>query len=137
MDKHVVARLSEFPPGTRQIIDVNGTSIGVFNIKGNLYALRNSCPHHGAPLCLGKVTGTTLASKPFEVLYGREDEIVKCPWHGWEFDIETGRSVFNPHKVRVRTYEVTVEQPDGVEGEDPSVDTFPVTVEDGLVIVHV
>lgn len=137
MDKHVVARLSEFPPGTRRIVEVNGASIGVFNIKGAFHALRNSCPHHGAPLCLGKVLGTPIASRPYEITYGREDEIIKCPWHGWEFEISSGRSVFNPHKVRVKTYEVTVEQPDEVEEEDPSVDTFPVTVEDGLVIVHV
>jgi nitrite reductase (NADH) small subunit len=136
MEKHVVSRLSEFPPGSRKIVEIKGNSIGVLNIKGNFFALRNSCPHQGAPLCLGKVTGTTFATKPFEIEYGREDEIIKCPWHGWEFDIATGRSVFNPHKVRVRTYEVTVEQADG-DDEDPSIDTFPVTVEDGLVIVHV
>jgi len=136
MGKHVVARLSDFPPGTRRIVELEGNSIGVFNIKGEFFALRNRCPHHGAPLCLGKVTGTTFANRPYEVLYGREDEIIKCPWHGWEFDIKTGRSVFNPHKVRVPTYEVTIEQLE-VDDEDPSIDTFPVTIEDGLVIVHV
>lgn len=136
MARHVVARLSDFPPGTRRIIEVEGTSVGVFNIKGEFYALRNRCPHHGAPLCLGKVTGTTLATRPYEMSYGREDEIIKCPWHGWEFDIQTGQSVFNPHKVRVPTYEVTVE-PDAAAEPDPSIETYPVTVEDGLVIVHV
>ncbi len=54
-----------------------------------------------------------------------------CPWHGWEFDIPTGRSVLNPHRVRVRTYEVRVEA-----GEDPSVETFEVTVEKDWVVVH-
>src|SRR3712207_7376101 len=51
-----------------------------------------------------------------------------------EFDITTGRSIFNPHRLRVRTYEVTVEP---AEEEDESVETYPVTVEDGLVILHV
>jgi len=132
--KHVVCRLSELPPGQRRIVTIEGRSIGVLNIAGTLRALRNSCPHQNAPLCLGLVRGTTSASKPYEVIYGREDEIIKCPWHGWEFEIATGRSVFNPHKVLVRTYEVTVERP---EDEDPSVETYPVTVEDGLVVVHV
>jgi 3-phenylpropionate/trans-cinnamate dioxygenase ferredoxin subunit len=136
MEKHVVARLRDFPPGSRRIVEVNGTSIGVFNLKGDFYALRSSCPHQGAPLCLGRVLGTTFASKPFEVEYGREGEIIKCPWHGWEFDILTGRSVFNPHKVRVRTYEVTVEEVEDND-EDPSIETYPVTVEDGVVFVHV
>lgn len=132
--RHVVARLREFPAGTRRIVSVGEQSIGVFNIKGSFFALRNRCPHQGGPLCLGRVGGTTLASKPHELIYGREDEIIKCPWHGWEFEIATGRSVFNPHKVRVRTYEVAVEEP---EDDDPSIETFPVTVEDGLVVLYV
>jgi nitrite reductase/ring-hydroxylating ferredoxin subunit len=133
--RHVVARLRDFRPGDRRIVEVEGRSIGVFNIRGEFYALRNICPHQGAPLCLGKVMGTTVARKPFELEYGRDGEIVKCPWHGWEFDILTGRSVFNPHLVRVRTYEVSIEPVE--DDSDPSVDTYPVTVEDGLVIVHV
>ena len=132
--KHVVCRLSELPPGERRIVTIGGRSIGVLNVNGALHALRNSCPHQNAPLCLGLIRGTTVASKPYEMIYGREDEIIKCPWHGWEFEIATGRSVFNPHKVRVRTYAVTVETP---EAEDPRIETYPVTVEDGLVVVHV
>lgn len=131
--RHVIAPLRAFPPGTRRIVEVGGRSIGVFNIHGRLHALRNSCPHQGAPLCLGVIGGTNVATKPYELIYAHEDEIIKCPWHGWEFEIATGRSVFNPHKVRVKTYDVTVEPPDD---EDPSIETFPVTVEDGIVILH-
>jgi len=65
-------------------------------------------------------------------VWGREGEILRCPWHGWEFDITSGRSIFNPHRVRVRIYEVTVE-PD----EDPAVEIYPVTVEDGVIVLHV
>jgi 3-phenylpropionate/trans-cinnamate dioxygenase ferredoxin subunit len=75
----------------------------------------------------------TLPSRPGEYVWARDGEILRCPWHGWEFDITTGRSIFNPHKTRVRAYEVTVE-PDSAE---ESVETFPVTVEDGLVVLHV
>lgn len=138
MAKHVVSRFSEFPPGTRRVVEVGRRSIGVFNIEGEFFALRNSCPHQGAPLCLGPIMGKTFADRPFEVHYSDDEPIVKCPWHGWEFDIATGQSVFNPHRVRVRSYEVTVELLDGVLGEeDPTVDTYTVTVEDGLVILHV
>jgi nitrite reductase (NADH) small subunit len=132
-NRHVVSTVRELPPGTRKIVEVGGQSIGVFNIDGEYYALRNSCPHQGAPLCLGIVSGTTVPSKPFEYIYGWENQIIKCPWHGWEFDIESGRSVFNPHKVRIKTYDVEVELAE--EEEDPSIETFPVTVEDGLVIL--
>jgi len=60
-------------------VTVGGRSIGVFNIRGQFYALRNRCPHQGAPLCLGRVKGTTLSSKPYEYVYGRDEEIIQCP----------------------------------------------------------
>jgi nitrite reductase/ring-hydroxylating ferredoxin subunit len=132
MGRHIIGRVSELPPGERRIVEVAGRSIGVFNVHGKYYALRNRCPHQGAPLCLGAIKGMALPSKPGEYVWGREGEILRCPWHGWEFDILTGRSIFNPHRVRVRTYEVSVE-PD----EDPSVETYPVTVEDGVIVLHV
>lgn len=144
MAKHIVAPVSELPVGARKIVEINGRSIGVFNIQGKFYALRNACPHQLAPLCKGHVTGTTLPSQPGQYLWDRDGEIVRCPWHGWEFDLTTGRSVFNPHKWRVKTYEVTVErsgelikQQVDADAEDPSVETFPVTVEDELVVLHV
>jgi len=59
-------------------------------------------------------------------------EILRCPWHGWEFDILSGRSICNPHRVRVRTYEVTIQ-----DNEDPSVEAYPVTIEEGLIVPHV
>ena len=138
MAKHIVGTVAEIPPGQRKIVEVNGISVGVFNVRGTYYALKNSCPHQGAPLCLGSVKGTTLPSAPGEYRWGREGEILRCPWHGWEFDILTGRSIFNPHKVRVRAYEVSVEPPEGTdaEEEDPSVDTYPVTVEADRVVLH-
>ena len=111
-------------------MEVQGRSIGVFNVHGTYYALRNSCPHQGAPLCLGAITGMAMPSKPGEYVWTREGEILRCPWHGWEFDVTSGRSVCNPHRTRVKTYEVTVE-------EDESVETYPVTLEDGLVVLHV
>jgi 3-phenylpropionate/trans-cinnamate dioxygenase ferredoxin subunit len=130
---HIIAPLREFPPGTRRIVDAGGRSIGVFNIGGRFYALRNLCPHQGAPLCRGRITGTTITAGPYEYIYSLEGEIIKCPWHGWEFEIATGQSVFNPHKVRIQTYDVTIEPADE---PDPSIETFPVTVEDGVVVLH-
>jgi nitrite reductase/ring-hydroxylating ferredoxin subunit len=117
------------PPGERKIVEVQGRSIGVFNVHGTYYALRNSCPHQAAPLCLGALTGMTMPGKPGEYVWAREGEILRCPWHGWEFDVTSGRSVCNPHGTRVKTYEVTVE-------EDESVETYPVTLEEGLVVLH-
>ena len=129
MSKYVVGTTEEIGPGARKIVEVNGISIGVFNVNGTYYALRNRCPHQGAPLCLGSVKGTTLPSQPGEYVWAREGEILRCPWHGWEFDITTGRSVCNPRRTRVRSYDVTVEP------TDPSIETYPVAVQAGNVVL--
>ena len=131
MGDHIVSRVDEFPSGTRKIVKVEEKSIGVFNIDGNFYALRNSCPHQGAPLCLGPIRGMMTSKKPHHYNYERDGEILVCPWHRWEFDILTGKSVFNPHKLRVKTYPVTVEN-----NEDSSIETYKVTLKKGLVILH-
>ncbi len=137
--KYRVCTVAELPPGERKIVEIDGRSIGIFNVNGEFYALRNICPHQFAPLCLGKVTGYNRPSAVGVYDWTREGEIIRCPWHAWEFDIKTGKSIFNPHKVKTRSYPVTVEelpcqQP---QEEDPSVETFPVSVETGVVFVHV
>jgi nitrite reductase/ring-hydroxylating ferredoxin subunit len=134
MAAHAVCRLAELPPGERRIVEVEGRSIGVFNVDGSLYALRNTCPHQGAPLCRGLITGLMRPSAPGVYEWTREGEIVRCPWHGWEFDITNGQSVFNPHRTRVRSYDVTVEPAPAAE---PSIETYPLSVEDGVVMLHV
>jgi 3-phenylpropionate/trans-cinnamate dioxygenase ferredoxin subunit len=130
---HVVGAVAEIPPGQRKIVDLEGRSIGVFNVEGTFYALRNACPHQSGPLCRGSLIGLMRASDPRNLEISRVGEIIRCPWHGWEFDVTNGRSIFNPHKLRVRSYEVTIEP----ETDDPAIETFPVTVERGRVVVHV
>jgi len=106
--KHVVATVEEIPPGGRKIVKVQGREVGVFNLEGRFYALKNVCRHQGARVCLGKVAGTTLPSRVYEFKYGLEGRILRCPWHGWEYDITTGRSMFDPD-VKVVSYPVSVE----------------------------
>jgi 3-phenylpropionate/trans-cinnamate dioxygenase ferredoxin subunit len=132
--KHVIGRASELEPGDRKIVTAEGRSIGVFNVHGSYFALRNSCPHQAAPLCLGAIKGMTMPSQPGEYIWARDGEILRCPWHGWEFDITTGRSIYNPHKMRVRSYDVTIEN-DVADVE--SVETFDVSIEDGWIVLHV
>jgi nitrite reductase/ring-hydroxylating ferredoxin subunit len=69
------------------------------------------CPHELAPVCKGRVGGTTLPSKPGEFIWGREGEILACPWHGWEFDLLTGQMLADD-RVRIRRYPVTIEGDD-------------------------
>lgn len=102
-----VCDTGEVRPGERVVRDVDGLSIGVFNVGGRLYALHNRCPHSGGALCEGPVTGTAAATPDFRYAYEREGEILRCAWHGWEFEIETGRSLVDP-RIRARTYPVEV-----------------------------
>jgi nitrite reductase (NADH) small subunit len=99
---------SEIDPGQRKILKIDGRSIGIFNIDGRFFALHNGCPHKGGALCEGPVSGTTLPTDSFEYKYGQEGRVLRCAWHGWEFDIESGQSLSDPN-VRARTYPVTVD----------------------------
>ena len=75
---------------------------------------------------------------PGQFVVSRGGEVVRCPWHGWEFDILTGRSLYNPHRVRVRRYEVSVERGDATNtgADDPRIETFAVSVEQDWVMLH-
>ncbi|WP_274653476.1 Rieske (2Fe-2S) protein [Paenibacillus humicola] len=134
MGRHVVCRVKDMMEGSRKIVVLEGRSIGIFHVKGEFYALKNSCPHQAAPLCVGTVTGMTLPSGPGEYLYGRDGEIVRCPWHGWEFDLLSGKSIYDPHRCLVKTYDVEVEK---AEAESVSVETFAVQVEEEQVVVYI
>lgn len=102
-----VGPTTALPPGERRIVQISSTaSVGVFNVSGKFYAIRNYCPHEGAELCRGKLTGTNLATnRSGDYQWGRKDMVLRCPWHAWEFDLETGKSLFD-EKLRVRTYPV-------------------------------
>ncbi|MDF2658036.1 MAG: 2Fe-2S ferredoxin [Paenibacillus sp.] len=109
MAVHYVLEADDLEDGGRTIVSVEGREIGVYRIGGQFYAVHNYCPHQGAPLCKGVVCGTTLPSDVYKYEYGRGGEIVRCPWHGWEFDIKTGKSLISG-KVRARTYKVEVSE---------------------------
>jgi nitrite reductase/ring-hydroxylating ferredoxin subunit len=137
MAKHVVAPLDELPPGSRKLVTVKGRKVAVFNIGGELFALLDRCPHRGGSLCEGSLTGLVEAGEPGRYAYSRPGEILRCPWHGWEFDIRTGKSWCDPEKVRATSYEVAVE-PGGRLAEGPyAVETFPVSIEQDYVVLTV
>lgn len=137
MSKHVVARAADIPPGGRKLVTVRGRPIAVFNLGGTFYGLLNRCPHQGGPMCEGVLTGLIEADTPGTYRYSREGEVLRCPWHGWEFDIRTGQSWCDPQKVSLRNYSVEV-APGQLVVEGPYVaETIPVTVEEEYVVVEV
>ena len=108
MPKYVVGTVEEIAPGTHKIVEVGGRSVGVYNVNGEYFAILNRCPHQAGPLCKGRTYGFLKSGGVGEYEYSRPGEIVRCPWHGWEFDVKTGQSWFDPVQVRVRKYNVVV-----------------------------
>ena len=87
--------LAEIPEGSIKEVQVAGQPIALANVAGTVYAISNTCLHRGGPLGEGLLEG----------------KVVTCPWHGWQFDVTTGKAVQNP-SAGVACY--TVE----VRGED-------------------
>jgi len=146
--KFVVGTVDEIPPGERKILTVAGRSIGVFNLDGEYLALRNRCPHQGAELCTGTLWGVLKAERPGEFEYEPTHEILTCPHHGWEFHLRTGQSWCDPKRLRVRRYNVSVEDAQALAADPDApapgmvkgpyaVQTYPVSVEGEYLVVDV
>ena len=136
MAKHVVAAVGDIPPGTRRLAQVNGRAIVVFNLGGEFFALHNRCPHRGGSLCQGRQTGLVESDGPGNYRYSRPGEIIRCPWHGWEFDIRTGQSWCDPTRVRARPYTVSVQPGTRLVAGPYVAETVPVSVENDYVVVE-
>lgn len=136
MTCHVVAEVGEITPGTCKIVAVRGREIGVFFVNDKYFALINRCPHEGAPLCRGRLFSLMEADRPGAYRLARQGEMLRCPWHGWEFDIRTGQSWCEPDTVRAHTYNVTV-APGEMLAKGPFLaETVPVRVERNYVVVE-
>ena len=101
-----VAFTHEVPPGTGRTVEVDGIWIALFNVEGVFYAIDNGCPHAGGPLGEGKLC----------------EEVVECPWHGWKFDVTSGKRIGNPNfqvtccDVHVQGDEVQIAIPSALRG---------------------
>ena len=137
MAKHVVGLASEIAPGGRRVSVIRGRPIVIFNLKGEYFAMLDRCPHQAAALSQGILSGISEADGPGPVRCSRSGEFVRCPWHGWEFDIRTGQSWCDPDSIMVRQYAVSV-VPGETLAKGPLVaETFAVTVEDQYLVVEV
>ncbi|HVJ69360.1 MAG TPA: Rieske 2Fe-2S domain-containing protein [Caulifigura sp.] len=88
-----LCQVSEVPVGSGRECVADDRIIAVFNVDGRFYALDGICPHAGGPLANGCVTGT----------------VVTCPWHGWQFDVATGKHQLTP-RIQQTRFEVVVDQ---------------------------
>lgn len=91
-----VARSADMPEGSRNMLEYEGRHIGVIRAKGKLHAFLNICPHQGGPVCDGllihRVEEIIAPDKTYQGMRFSETDLhIVCPWHGWEFNIETGK----------------------------------------------
>jgi len=85
------AAVGEIPAGTIREVTVAGKPVAVANVGGQFYAINNTCLHRGGPLGDGVLDG----------------KVVTCPWHGWQYDVTTGKVMQNP-SVGVDSYPIEV-----------------------------
>ena len=143
--RYVVAAVDEIAPGERKIVTVAGRSIGVFNVGGEFFALRNRCPHQGGALCEGQLWGVLQSERPGEFDFRPSREVIACPWHGWEFHLRTGQSWCAPEKLKVSRYAVNLVTGQDLEGDPPApgmvkgpyvAETYPVARDGAYLVVE-
>jgi nitrite reductase (NADH) small subunit len=111
--KHRLFALDELEPGQMRSVRADGISIVVARTAaGRVHALRDICAHMGAKLSNGYLQSTVLGPEVGAYELADDQFVIRCPWHGYEYDVGTGRCLADPEHARVRAYEVTVE--DGV-----------------------
>lgn len=137
MERHVVGSVADIAPGGRKIVTVKGREIGIFRIGDEFFGLLNRCPHQGAPLCGGEIVSRLVASSPGDYRLTRAGEMIRCPWHCWEFDIRTGQSLCDPNSVRARAFDVAVEAGNAVVEGSFVAERVQVSVEEHYIVVIV
>jgi 3-phenylpropionate/trans-cinnamate dioxygenase ferredoxin subunit len=146
MARHVVGAVDSFPIGSTTRVEVKGRAIAIFNVKGDFFALRDICPHQGASLSAGAVMPWVTSKEPGCFALDQDRRLVKCPWHGWEYELSTGQSWSDPENDRVKAYEVEVEHGKDLleqgsgSGRVPGpfvAETVPIRVENDYVVLEV
>jgi nitrite reductase/ring-hydroxylating ferredoxin subunit len=109
-----VGSVDDYPSGTFRVVDVDKRQIGVLRWADKWYAVRNICPHLGAPVCAGPVHGLLSERVPGNADLSFDPRpILMCPWHRWEYDLESGIRVggtepLKQYQVEVRSARVLV-----------------------------
>ena len=137
MPKYVIGTVEQIPPGNPKLVEIRGRQIAIFNLNGDFFGILDRCPHQGASLCKGQIVGLVESEEPGEYKFSRQNEIIRCPWHGWEFDIRTGRSGCEPSKIRATQYPVTINDKDQLTDGEYITETFDVDVEGQYLVITV
>jgi len=102
---HHIGPVDDLQVGESLLVEVNGIEIAIYHTENGFFAMSNYCVHQGGPMCEGPVTGTVSQNADGELTYDSTQKVVKCPWHGWEFELETGEHLSRPQYSQP-TYDV-------------------------------
>jgi len=127
--KYVVASIGDFSSDDRKIVTVKGREIGLYRIGDEYFAVYNWCPHEGAALCKGPLVSRCRSDRPGRYTLERKGEMLRCPWHGWEYDIRTGQSWCDPDSYKARTFGVRVEPGEQLAKGPYVAETVPVEID--------
>ncbi|CAM3729074.1 2Fe-2S iron-sulfur cluster-binding protein [Occultella aeris] len=110
MSGPLLARLEDIPSAGEGPFrcSVDGEELGLFRVGEQVIAWRDLCPHEAAQVCRGTIAGTRLESDVGDYRFGRAREILRCPWHGWEFDLRTGHHLASGSGARLRSHPIEV-----------------------------
>ena len=90
------AKKAEVPNFGKKLVTVNGQELLLINLKGEVYACENECPHQGSPLQAGVV---------------KDGPTLSCPRHGYRFNLKTGACQDFP-EYTLKVYPVRLEGDD-------------------------
>ena len=96
-----VGEVNDFKNREKKIVIIDDQEVGIFRINDNFFAWKNQCPHQGGPVCQGRLFPLVKENLDSEMqshgrIYDEKKLNIVCPWHGLEFDIETGEHPGNP-----------------------------------------
>lgn len=94
MTDYLIGAVDDIPEGKGRAFQAGRRTVAVFRSKGKFYAMSNRCAHRGASMCEGELTD--------------DGTVVRCPWHNWPFDLQTGEHCLD-HSEKQRTFPVRVE----------------------------
>jgi nitrite reductase/ring-hydroxylating ferredoxin subunit len=108
MTTHDVGAVADFAERVVTLVRAGDREIGVVRWNGEVYAISNVCTHQRGPLCRGTLSARLTAAAPGTMELDEETPVLACPWHGWEFDLRSGRALWD-ERYAVRTFSVSVE----------------------------
>ncbi len=112
MARHSVCKAAEIESGKLTEVLVGRSPVLLSRLpSGEIRAVSGRCPHQGAALRHGCITGTTDAGEPNKLSYGCDGEILRCPWHGFEFSLVSGKPTVADSaslQMKLRIYDVEI-----------------------------